>query len=87
MTVMKVVSVWDASFCVSFLPFVVSGSFGSEDPASPRIYLSYYFVDIARAGEICNGGWNAPEAHELRVRSVGIVNVGVSRVPVLITVV
>jgi hypothetical protein len=54
--VVKVGSVWDASFCVSFLPSVVSGSFGSEDPASPRIYPSYYLVDIARAGEICQGG-------------------------------
>jgi hypothetical protein len=42
-------------FCVSFLPCVVSGSFDSEDPASPRIYPSYYLVDIARAGEICHG--------------------------------
>jgi hypothetical protein len=49
-------SVWDASFCVSFLPSVVWGSFDSEDPASPRIYPGYYLVDIARAGEICQGG-------------------------------
>jgi hypothetical protein len=48
--VVKVGSVWDASFCASFLPSVVSGSFGSGDPASPRIYPSYYLVDIARAG-------------------------------------
>jgi hypothetical protein len=31
-------------------PSVVSGSFGSGDPASPRIYPSNYLVDIARAG-------------------------------------
>jgi hypothetical protein len=39
--VVKVGSVWDTSFCVSFLPSVVSGGFGSEDPASSRIYPSY----------------------------------------------
>jgi hypothetical protein len=39
--VAEVGSVWDASFCVSFLPSVVSGSFGCEDPASPGIYQSY----------------------------------------------
>ena len=54
--VVKVGSVWDASFCVSFLPSVVSGTFCSEDPASPRIYPSYYLVNIARAGEIFQGG-------------------------------
>jgi hypothetical protein len=61
--VVKVDSVWDASFCVSFLPSVVSDSFGSEDSASPRIYPSYYLVDIARAGEICQG-----EMHLRRMR-------------------
>jgi hypothetical protein len=54
--VVKVGLVWDASFCASFLPSVVWCSFGSGDPASPRIYPSYYLVDIARAGEICHGG-------------------------------
>jgi hypothetical protein len=51
--VVKVGSVRDASFCVSFF---FSGSSGSEDPALPKIYPSYYLVDIARAGEICQGG-------------------------------
>jgi hypothetical protein len=52
----KLGSVCDASFCVSFLSSVVSGIFGSADPASSRIYPSYYLVDIARAGEMCHGG-------------------------------
>jgi hypothetical protein len=38
------------------MPSVVLGSFGSEDPASPRMYPSYFLVDIARAEEICHGG-------------------------------
>jgi hypothetical protein len=54
--VVKVGSVWDASFCVSFLPSVVLGGFGSEDPVSPRIYPSYYLIDISWAGKIYQGG-------------------------------
>jgi hypothetical protein len=69
----KVGSIWDASFCVSFLPSVVSGVFGSADPASSRIYMSYYLVDIiARAGKICHGGMHRKnEARDLRVLRPG----------------